>query len=561
MRGLLASLAFGVCSLVAVGGIVGAQNPPVPAPSGPVNPPAPSPSPTETPAPAATGAPLASPAPTVTPSPSSSPTPVPIVAEPPTLGVTPAGSAAVRVSGAYGTLTATIADPSIATVASIDQNARTVTVTGLSPGMTVLTLGDDRGMTRDVTLRVAYLAGTIASETSVRITGNPATARFVRNVAARAASDAAQLRPGATIALDPGAVQGARELPTSDVLTVDVPLQLNGSDYFSVLGNTRVHLENVALPPIRPSRLLVSDYPEQLREDGVLFTASLERGTAQRFLYYHYNPQDQPARRILLRAKNSSTQPVTVQFMTGEAGPGPNEMEVGHSSTVRFLVREAQNEGNVLTIPAGSTATLVDQLLPPQSAVCNLLQLRLLEGDSADLTLVAQDASDPIDKPVDSTQLLQSEVKHARGIYRVPEFYFDYVYATDSQTDLEIPIGQLPLPNLREGEALAGDYGVMQSITVTVVNPTAAIAPIALYENPRGGRATGTYLIDRTLVQSHAVAPFTKWKLREYRVPPHATFRFTVVTMPEGGSSYPVRLIVAPDDGSASPGSPGSPVY
>jgi hypothetical protein len=31
--------------------------------------------------------------------------------------------------------------------------------------------------------------------------------------------------------------------------------------------------------------------------------------------------------------------------------------------------------------------------------------------------------------------------------------------------------------------------------------------------------------------------------------------------MPEGGSSYPLRLIVAPDDGSAPPGSPDSPVY
>jgi hypothetical protein len=62
-------------------------------------------------------------------------------------------------------------------------------------------------------------------------------------------------------------------------------------------------------------------------------------------------------------------------------------------------------------------------------------------------------------------------------------------------------------------------------------------------------------------VQSHAVAAFTKWKLRQYTIPAHSVFRFNVTTMPEGGSSYPVRLIVAPDDGSASPGAPGSPVY
>ena len=555
MRFLIASLSFGViCALL--GGIVRAQNPPVPVASGPVNPPPPTPEFTPTPWQTSTPAPLEIPSPAVP-----SPTPVPLVALPPTLGVAPGNTAFVRVGGVLGTISAKIADDTIATVQSVDQDARTVWISGNTPGATTLTLSDDRGMSRDVPVRVAFLAGTIATDTSVRITGNPASARFIRKASADAAAAAAQLRPGATIAIDPDAVGGVRDLPISDLLTTQVPLQLNGTDYFSVLGSTRVHVENVALPRIRPSRLLVSDYPEKLTSNGVLFTAKLDTTAPQRFLYYHFNAPDQPARRIVLRAQNASGRPATLQFISGEAGPEANEMEVGHLSTLRFLVREAQNEGNVIVVPPASTVTLVDQMLPPGNAVSNLLQLRELEGDPVGLTLVAQDAGDPLDRPPDSEQLLESEAKHARGIYRVPEFYFDEVYNVDSDSDLEIPIGQLPLPNLREGQALAGDYGVMQSINVTVNNPTAGESPIAIYENPRGGRATGTFLIDRTLVQSHAVAPFTKWKLREYRVPPHSTFRITIVTMPEGGSSYPVRLIVAADDGSPSPGSPQSPVY
>lgn len=408
-------------------------------------------------------------------------------------------------------------------------------------------------------------AGTIAPQTTVRITGNPATAGFVRDVAAAAARAAAQLGPGTRIALDPDSIEGARDLPLSNVLTVTVPLQLNSGDdgaYFSVAGWTRVRIENVALPHIRPKRLLVSDYPEQLRENGVLFAAKLDRSAgSQRFLYYHDNPQDQPARRILLRASNASAQPAVLQFISGEAGPEASGMEVGHLSTLRFLARVAQNEGNVVVVPPNGTATLVDQLLPPGNVVSNLLQLRELEGDPVDLTLVARDAGDSTDTPVDASELLQSSVKHARGIYPVPEFSYDYAYDVGSDRPLEIPIGVLPLPNLREGQALSGDYGVLQSIALTVRNATNSEAPIALYENPRGGSATGTYIIDRTLVQSHAAAAFSKWKLRQYRVPPHGVLRISVVTMPEGGSSYPVRLIVAPDDGSASPGSPASPVY
>ena len=540
------------------GGLGRAQNSPVPAPTGPVNPPAPTLPPTAAPEALPTSA---APSPTPLPSPTASPTPVPIFAEPPALAVSPGSATVVRVSGVYGTLAAKLADPAVAAIVAIDQNARTVTIGGTAPGTTIVTLSDDRGQTRDVPLRVAFVAGTVADETSVRITGNPASARFVRAVAANAASKAARLRPGATIALDRESVQGAKDLPVGDLLTVSVPLQINGNDYFSVAGTTRVAIENYALPRIRPSQLLVSDYPEQLKENGILFSAQLDRTAAQRFLYYHLNPADQPARRIILRAENPTGQPALVQFISGEAGPGTNEMEVGHLSAYRFLMREAQNEGNVLLIPGFASVTLVDQLMPPQNVVSNILQLREVDGNPLKLTLIAQGADDPLDKPIASTDLLQSEVKHARGVYRVPEFYFDYVYSVDGSEDLEIPIGQLPLPNLREGQALSGDYGVMQSIAVTIVNPTDYQAAIALYENPRGGRATGTYLIDRTVVQSHAVAAFSKWKLRQYRVPPHSTFRVTIVTMPEGGSSYPVRLIFAPDDGSAAPGSPGSPVY
>jgi hypothetical protein len=112
-----------------------------------------------------------------------------------------------------------------------------------------------------------------------------------------------------------------------------------------------------------------------------------------------------------------------------------------------------------------------------------------------------------------------------------------------------------------EGEALAGDYGVMQSITLTIVNRFNNPAPIALYASPRGGRATGTYLIDRVLVQSHAANPYAHYILRQYNVPAHGFIRVQITTMPEGGSSYPLSLIVGPDDGSATPNSPQSPIY
>ena len=148
------------------------------------------------------------------------------------------------------------------------------------------------------------------------------------------------------------------------------------------------------------------------------------------------------------------------------------------------------------------------------------MQLHEIAGAPLHLTLVAQNATDPVDGPIPTSALLVGDKPHARGIYEIPEFFFNYRY--DAQgPDLEVPIGQIPLPNLVQGQTLAGDYGVLQSVTIDIVNDDRRNArQIALYANPRGGKATGTFVIDRVLVQAHAMPPFGHFKLRQYTIPP-----------------------------------------
>ncbi len=466
----------------------------------------------------------------------------------------------MRVLHAAGAVTVSVADPAIVS-ATYDPGSQTLTLLGKALGATTLTVTDERGQTRDVGVRVAYPAGTLANTTAARITGNPATQLFVRDEAVAAAIASVTLRPGATVIAAADAVNVTAPLTVDNITNVDVPLIVQGDPYFTVQGSTRVRVENFAQPAIAPQSLLVSDFPERLSENGILFTADITAKRVERFLYYHYNPGGQPDRRIVLKVQNTSPQPALVQLIRGQAGPDTNEMQVGHLSTQRFLVRRAQNEGSVVTIPGSATVTLAQQPLPAKTVVSAIMQIHEIAGAPLHLTLVAQNASDPIDGPIPTSALLVGDVPHARGIYPIPEFFFDYSYDAEGP-NLEIPIGQIPLPNLVRGQTLAGDYGVLQSVTVRIVNNDRHNArQIALYASPRGGRATGTFIIDRVLVQAHAMPPYGHYKLRQYTVPPGAFVRTEIVTMPEGGSSYPLRLVVAPDDGSAAPGSSDSPVY
>lgn len=465
----------------------------------------------------------------------------------------------LRVSSVYGQMTVSVLNPAIVDVA-VDQDAQTVTLTGKAPGATAVGITDQRGMTAVVPVRVAYNAGRIAGAASIRLTGDPASPEFVKEQAVAAAIALARPRAGAQIVASADEVQFSQPLAQDDVGVADVPVLIQGDQYFSVEGTTHVRVENMAAPKIRPDSLTVSDYPERLTENGVLFASDLKRTQPTRFLYFHYNPPGQPDRRIVLRAQNVSPEPAIVQFISGAGGPSPNEMLAGHVATSTFLKHLVQNEGRVIVIPGNGTLNLVEQPLPAKNVVCNLLQLRVLNGSTVHLTLFAQNAASSPDESLASTELLAGGHPHARGIYPIPEFHYSTLWNTTDRY-LELNVGHIPLPNLLQGQALAGDYGVLQSFVIKVQNPTARPQPIAIYENPRGGRATGTYLIDGVLIQSHQVPPFSRYKVRQYVVPARGFVRVTIETIPDSGSSYPLRLIFAPDDGSIAPGAPGSPIY
>jgi len=497
----------------------------------------------------------ASAAPTVAPS----PTPPPVTVSPEAASVAVGSTVRLQVGSALGTIAAVAKDPTLVDV-GVDQRSQSITLAGKAPGATVLTVSDSRGLSRDVPVRVAFYAGSVAPHIKIDITGDPASPDFIKEEVARSVRNAAQARAGAQIVVGPDDVPFSGTLARDRIASFDVPVLIQGTQYFEVDASTHVEVENVAVPRISPDSLMVSDYPERLEENGLLFTTDLQYEQPSRFLYFHYNPPGQPDRRIVLRAENQSNEPALVQFISGRGGPSPNEMEVGHAATKAFLVDIVQNQGRLIEIPAKTGINLTEQDMPAGDIVCNLLQLRILSGANVHLTLFAQDAGDNPYVAVANSELLQSTHKHARGIYSIPEFH----YATQWNVNgdyLEVPIGQIPLPNSMQGETLAGDYGVLQSFVVTLLNPMPSPQQVAIYENPRGGRSTGTYLIDGVLVQSHQVPPFSRYKIRQYVVPARGFVRVTIVTMPEAGSSYPLRLIFAPDDGSVAPGGPGSPAY
>jgi len=419
----------------------------------------------------------------------------------------------------------------------------TIDLMGLRTGTTTVTATDQYGLAATLPVTVQAYAGKAYSSTAVTITGDPASSAYVAEAAADAARLVAYPEPGAQVKAPPETVRYNRQLAPDDSVTVVVPLGITGPGYAPYHQDVSVTVTNLAQPAIPPKNLLVSDFPETIIENGTLFYSDVTFADPARLLYYHYNSTKSVPRRIVVKAQNNDVESSFLELIAGIAGPNPNVLAVGHESTKRFLIREAHSEGRVFEVPPHATVNISDQLLPPGSLVSGLMQLRVVSGSNVRVAVVVQDASEIPVGPISET-LLSSAVRHARGVYSVPDFNYDISYSIGDDP-AALLIGKLPLPNLVQGEVLGGDYGVKQSASLTLLNQTSSEARVGMWIEARGGRATATFLIDGQLVELHPVDVGRPALVRTFSVPANGYKRVSIVTMPEGGSSYPVRVTFA----------------
>ncbi|HXN08720.1 MAG TPA: hypothetical protein VN860_03570, partial [Candidatus Acidoferrales bacterium] len=471
------------------------------------------------------------------------PSPVPVVLEQQSAYLILGRSLSIHVqSPPSGIVMLSAFDPAIVR-AIFNPIDHTIDLTGLRTGTTTITATDQYGLAATLPVTVQAYAGKAYSSTAVTITGDPASSAYVAEAAADAARLVAYAEPGAQVKAQPEFVRYNRQLAPDESVAVVVPLSITGPGYAPYHQDVSVAVTNLAQPAIPPKNLLVSDFPETIIENGTLFYSDITFADPARLLYYHYNSTSSAPRRVVVKAQNNDIESSFLELIAGIAGPSPNVLAIGHESTKRFLRREAHSEGRVFEVPPHATVNISDQLLPAGTLVSGLMQLRVVSGSNVRVAVVVQDATEIPVGPISET-LLSSAVRHARGVYSVPDFNYDISYSIGDDP-AQLLIGKLPLPNLVQGEVLGGDYGVKQSASLTLLNQTASEARVGMWVEPRGGRATATFLIDGQLIELHPVDVGRPALVRTFSVPANGYRRVSIVTMPEGGSSYPVRVTFA----------------
>ncbi len=504
-------------------------------------PPSPSLSPLPSPS---TSAPSPAPAaPQATTSPPTPTAPPPLTAQPATIVIAPGISQAVKILNAAPPFTAQVSSP-IATV-TVDQVHAFLYVSAVQLGSATIHITDANGATLDIPLQVAQPAGIVPSSLSLIVTGNPVTSKFLGRQIRAALRRVIRptLQPGASITFSSLAIP-LQPLQPGFLTSIDVPVTVSGgADTAPVFATTTVSVQNLALDQTVPSVLFYDDDPEYVQLPGVLFRKTVQPSTVTRLYYYHDNlglPKD-----IAVVLKAVSPLPTRVQLIDVEGGPNLDVMSVGNFVSKSFLLTEGKNEGIVVDLPAQSPFVLRNSLALIGELVAGAVDIRVLMGGPVDVTVVATPAGDPLSSYLNGP-LAPRDGHHRSGAFNIAGFGVQTIAYTVGGPDASTTYGgrDTAPPNLNPASLGHdwGDYGVTHRFTFDIDNPTDMPQDVYLYEKPFGGATINSFIVDGQVRQMGCVRIPERYEIEHYEVAPNAEITSNVVTMTDGGSSYPLEI-------------------
>ncbi len=426
-------------------------------------------------------------------------------------------------------------------VAEVRPGGNEVVVTGRNPGNTIIPLriGPYRAQ---VAVSVRRPAGVIPAATEVIVTGLPAPADLIHEAVERQLQQAVHRDPGATMELGEIAVNGP--LAPGEFARIPVSIALRSPYAGPVDGTVRVRVRNLPVQIADPEVLLVSNRPEMIMGDGLLFQEALAPSRSARLLYHHINGSPVQARVLKITLTNPGAARARVHYVSGLAGPSSDPVLIGYTSTARFLDALVAARGYVVEVPARGATTFTATSLAPLALVSGLMQFQVLDGGPVDLTVHVR-LPWLLDRTV-TADLAPGAYPHPRGSF--PGSVVEIV--REHPVDTPAPVGDLGvMSNLREvrtGEPLTGDYGVLYRIRLRLLNPTDREVTAALVANAAGGPARGLFLIDGTPVDVGLIRATEDREVATFTLAPGTQREVVVLTMPVAGSFYPVRLSLRP---------------
>ena len=391
-----------------------------------------------------------------------------------------------------------------------------------------------------VKLIVKERAGKIAKDVELEVTGVPASVEVIKSGILWRIPDGVILKPGASVYLKDD-ISIYQSITEGDTSILSVPVILEGPNYISVEGVIKVHIKNNGLKWKNPSELFISNRPEIIKEDGILFNKQISELNHIRMMYSHKNGSDFN-RKLTVSLKNKNPKPAKLLFRNAFAGPDKFEMYAGHKAAYRYMGLYESKSGFVLEVPAFGNIVVVEKTITPNFLFSGICDIEVLEGNGIDVKVETFKSKNngnlkEIDEPFDPFKI------HPHGVFPVPEILNENTYKVSSG-DLEITVGKWPwVIDAQTGEPNTGNFGVVYTLKTKLVNDTSYPVTIDIIFTPLNGTSQGTFVIDGDLIESKILKKDSSETIKQIKLRPNETLDCKIVTIPEASSCYPVQFL------------------
>ncbi len=412
------------------------------------------------------------------------------------------------------------------------ENKGAISVKGLARGETLIAV--QRGQARAlVAVSVRPWAARVQPEVTAMVSGTPAR-ELLELAVANAVLAGTDPQPEAHVTL--ASLPAAEPAEPRRLL-----VEASGEGLLTVRQPVSVTVEHRPAPREEVEALLVSNDPENIRGEQSLLFSPLRAGEPVRLLYHHKN--DSGGKLYLyLAVLNLGQRSARLHVISEASGPSTDELFVGHSAARRYWGDARAGRGCFLSVPAGRIAYLLARGFAPGQIISGLARLQLLEGNSIFAEVMATPRSG----------LEENLLAQVTASWEELPPVTPHIYAPLKELRVEHTAGDrwgfLDLGRhataSEAGARLRGDYGVHYRVEAVVRNPSGHPVVAELAVRGSAGAARGTFCVDGELIETGLLTGASEEVLARSRVPPRATRRFGIETMPESGSNYPVTLVV-----------------